>query len=183
MADNPGITEELFAARAKELEWLIFDVDGVLTDGTLYYGPEGELMKPFSVRDGLAFRVAQRSAKLKLAILTGRSSPIVTARAEELDFDWVRLGSRDKGADLDSLLGEHEITDERCAYIGDDVQDLPVLMRVGLSFAPADADPEVRKRVDVVLETPGGKGAAREMVERLLEARGEWQGVVDYFLP
>ena len=175
------IGDDLFRRRAAGLEWLIFDVDGVLTDGRLHYSSTGEELKTFHVRDGLAFRLAQR-AGVKLALLSGRSSTPLQRRAEELDLDAVLMGSRDKCADLDALLAEHATSDERLAFVGDDLQDLPVLRRAALSFAPADAAPEVLAAVDRVLATRGGGGVAREMIELVLKARGDWPRLVAPYL-
>lgn len=166
--------------RAAGLQWLLFDVDGVLTDGLLYYGPKGETLKRFNVRDGLGFRLAQ-GVGLKLGLLTGRRSKPLERRARELDFDAVVMGSKDKNHDFDQFLERWGTTPGRVAYIGDDLPDLPVLGRCALAFAPADAAPEVRAIAHTVLETAGGRGAAREMIEILLRARGEWQQVMARF--
>jgi 3-deoxy-D-manno-octulosonate 8-phosphate phosphatase (KDO 8-P phosphatase) len=170
-------TDEAFRLRAEALEWLLFDVDGVLTDGKLVYTRWGETVKQFNVRDGLGFRLAQ-SAGLKLGLLSGRRSRPLEKRAAELDFDEVILGSGDKGADLDAFLVRHGTTAQRIAYVGDDLPDLPVLGRCGLSFAPADAAVEVRAVVHRVLARAGGAGAAREMIELILKARGAWHDVI-----
>ncbi|NJL29818.1 MAG: HAD hydrolase family protein [Thermoanaerobaculia bacterium] len=172
--------EEGLARRAKALEWLLFDVDGVLTDGQLIYTRRGEQVKLFNVRDGLGFRLAQQ-AGLKLGILSGRRSKPLEKRATELDFDAVCYGSHDKNADFDRFLSEQKTTAEQVAFIGDDLPDLPVLARCGWSFAPADAVPEVLARVQTVLRSRGGEGAARELIERVLAARGEWERVVERF--
>lgn len=172
-----SIDDQEFARRARRLEWLLFDVDGVLTDGSLYYTREGERLKRFHVRDGLALRLAQR-AGLKVGLFSGRSSPALEARAAELGLDEVILGSHDKASDFERFLARRETTPERVAYAGDDLIDLAVLGRAGLSFAPADAAPEVRAAVGTVLAAAGGRGAAREMVEAILKARGDWDGIV-----
>ncbi|MDA8015978.1 MAG: hypothetical protein MPN21_00920 [Thermoanaerobaculia bacterium] len=169
-----------FRQRAEALEWLLFDVDGVLTDGRLIYTRRGETVKPFNVRDGLGFRLAQR-AGLKLGFLSGRRSRPLEFRAEELDIDEVILGSGDKDADLDAFLARQGTSASRVAFVGDDLPDLPVLRRCGLSFAPADAVAEVRAVVNRVLTRDGGDGAAREMIEQILRARGEWQRVMAHY--
>jgi len=172
-----ALSEEEFARRARALEWLLFDVDGVLTDGLLTYGAGGEELKVFHVRDGLALKLAQR-AGLKVGILSGRSSAALSTRARELALDAVVLDRADKGAAFAELLAEHRIDPERVAYAGDDLLDLPVLARCGLSFAPADAVAEVRARVHRVLEREGGNEAVREMIEAVLRARGDWERLV-----
>lgn len=166
-----------FAARARRLRWLLFDVDGTLTDGRLYYSAEGFAMKAFDVRDGLGIKLAQK-AGLGVATLSGRDDAALDRRASELGFDRVLDGIRDKAAAFESFLAEQGLEPAQVASIGDDLPELPILTRVGLSFAPADADPAIRERVHVVLAARGGRGAAREMVERILRARGEWEGLV-----
>ena len=176
MSATRSLSDAEFSRRAQSLEWLLFDVDGVLTDGILLYTEGGEELKRFSVRDGLGFRLAQHAA-LRLGLLSGRRSKPLENRASELDFDTVILGSGDKRRDFERFLADEGTTADRVAYIGDDLPDLPVLHLAVLSFAPADAVPEVREAVHVVLETPGGAGAAREMIERILKARGDWERV------
>lgn len=175
------VSDEVFARRAAGLEWLIFDVDGVLTDGRLvYYGRRGELVKTFHVRDGLGLRLAQK-AGLKLAFLSGRRSRPLERRAAELDIDAVILGSKDKLAHFEQFLTEHHTTPGRVAYIGDDLPDLPVLARSALSFAPADAAQEVLAVAHVILAHRGGEGVVREMIEAILKARGDWDELVAHF--
>ena len=171
---------DVFTRRAAGLEWLLFDVDGVFTDGRLIYTRRGEQVKTFHVRDGLAVRLAQR-AGFKLGLLSGRRSRPLERRASELDFDVVILGSGDKRPAFEKFLNDHDTTPGRIAFIGDDLPDLPVLGRCALSFAPADAAPEVRDMVHVVLDARGGDGAVREMVEKILKARGDWEDVLSHF--
>jgi 3-deoxy-D-manno-octulosonate 8-phosphate phosphatase (KDO 8-P phosphatase) len=173
----PG--EEL-ASRARRLEWLLLDVDGVLTPGGLYYSSSGESLLRFDVRDGLAVKLA-RLAGLKVGILSGRGNPAVRRRARELEIDEVILERSDKATAFAELLSDKNVAGEQVAAVGDDLHDLPVLQASGLSFAPADAVPEVLAAVDHVLSTPGGYGAVREMVELVLKARGEWEPLVDRF--
>ncbi len=174
------IPDEAFARRAQGLEWLLFDVDGVLTDGTLYYTRWGEQVKTFHVRDGQGFGLARR-AGLKLGLLSGRRSRALERRATELAFDAVILGSKDKIADWERFLAKHHTAPRQVAFIGDDLIDLAVLGRCALSFAPSDAVPEVRSVVHRVLSASGGHGAAREMIELILKARGDWDRVLAQF--
>ncbi|HEX9736460.1 MAG TPA: phenylphosphate carboxylase subunit delta [Thermoanaerobaculia bacterium] len=171
---------EVFARRAAGLEWLLFDVDGVLTNGLLLYTRRGEQVKLFHVRDGLGFRLAQR-AGLKVGLLSGRRSRALERRAAELDFDAVILGTQDKREVFEKFLDDHATAPGKVAFVADDLPDLPVLGRCALSFAPADAVEEVRAVVHVVLATRGGEGAAREMIERVLKARGDWERVMERF--
>ena len=176
---SPG--PEDLGLRAAAVEWLLSDVDGVLTDGRLAYGPQGEAWKAFNVRDGLAFKLAQR-AGLKVGVLSARGGPILERRARELGLDAVITNREDKASAFARFLDQHGTRSERVAYLGDDLVDLPVLTRCGLSFAPADAAPEVRDRVDHLLATPGGAGALREAVEWLLRTRGDWDALVEAYL-
>lgn len=166
--------------RALDLEWLLTDVDGVLTDGRLFYGPRGENLKAFNVRDGLGLKLAQR-AGLKVGVLSARSSSALNRRSSELGLDAVMAGSEDKGSAFERFLSRRTTSARRVAYIGDDLPDLAILGRVGLAFCPADAAPEVRAVAHVVLTCSGGKGAVREVVERLLEARGQWKEMTSSF--
>lgn len=180
MAEQKVLADEEFSRRARDLEWLLFDVDGVLSPPQLLYTAEGETTKHFHVRDGLGIRLAQ-AAGLRLGILSGRESLPLATRASQLDFDDVILGSGDKGRDFEDFADRYEVSPARVAYVGDDLQDLPALRRCGLSFAPADAEEAVCRRVDRVLARRGGDGAAREMIETILRARGDWDDVTRRF--
>lgn len=176
----PILSEEELTRRASELEWLLLDIDGVMTDGGLFYDRWGHAFLRFDARDGLGVRLAQK-AGLKIGALSGRSSPALDRRANELDFDQVIKGSEDKSADFDAFLEKQGVSARRVAFVGDDLPDLRVLGRAGLSFAPADAAAEVRAVVHQVLDRPGGAGAVREMVERILRARGDWAAALAAF--
>jgi 3-deoxy-D-manno-octulosonate 8-phosphate phosphatase (KDO 8-P phosphatase) len=159
---------------------LLTDVDGVLTDGRMLYGPEGEAFKIFHVRDGLGLKMASRGG-LQVGLLSARSHPAVEARARELGLERVMLGEKDKLARLHAFAQEEGVSMESIAYIGDDLPDLAALHAVGLAFCPADAALEVRNLCHVTLNLRGGHGAVREAVEMLLKARGSWEGLVDQF--
>jgi len=169
------------AHRARALEWLLFDVDGVLTDGRLIYGAQGEQWKVFHVRDGLGLRLARR-AGLKVGILSGRGNAALEFRSRELELDALIQERSDKAEAFAEFLDEHRTAGERVAFLGDDLLDLPVMRRCGLSFAPADAVPEVRERVDRVLAHRGGGTVVREMCELILRARGDWDRLVGHLL-
>lgn len=179
MTDTGPIPD--WGARAWQLEWLLFDADGVFTDGRLLYGADGEQWKVFDVRDGLGVKLAQR-AGLKVGILSGRTSAALERRAQDLELDALIMDRSDKAAAFSEFLADHATVPERVAYLGDDLIDLPVLRRCGLSFAPADAVAEVQEQVDRVLERRGGRGAVREMCELVLRARGDWEGLVARYL-
>ncbi len=182
MRVEESVVDEAFVQRATRLEWLLFDVDGVLTDGRLWYTAKGEEIKAFHVRDGLAFKLAQK-AGLKVGIFTGRRSRPLERRAKDLGVDEMILGSKHKGADFDAFLERREVAPGRVAFVGDDLIDLAVLGRCGLAFCPNDAVDEVQAVVHRVLTAAGGHGVAREMIELILQARGDWRRLVaDYSL-
>ncbi len=176
----PGLPPEEFARRAAEIEWLLLDADGVLTDGGLYYDRRGHALLKFHVQDGLGIHLARR-AGVSSGILSGRESRALERRAAELGIEDVVTGSRDKATDFDSFLERQRTRAPRVAYVGDDLTDLVVAGRCGLSFAPADAAAELRAVVHRVLDRRGGQGAVREVVELLLKARGAWDRVVSPF--
>jgi 3-deoxy-D-manno-octulosonate 8-phosphate phosphatase (KDO 8-P phosphatase) len=168
--------------KARAVRFLLLDVDGVLTDGRLHVGVEGDLFKSFHVRDGLAVKLAQ-AAGLRVGILSARSSDIVARRAAEVGIEEVVQGHEDKGAAFEQLRVRLALDAGAIAYVGDDLQDLAVLARVGLAAAPADAVEAVRSAVDYVTGARGGDGCVRELVERLLVARGAWAAVLSRFAP
>ncbi|MBI5167020.1 MAG: HAD hydrolase family protein [candidate division NC10 bacterium] len=160
---------------------LILDVDGVLTDGCLLYGSGGTELKAFHVQDGFGLRAAQRMGLIP-AIITGRDSDVVSRRAQELGIVEVHQGAIDKVRVYCDLLARHGLQDEMVAFMGDDLVDLPILGRVGLSLAPASAHPEVKARVDYVSQKGGGQGAVREVVELILKAQGRWEAIIERYL-
>lgn len=175
------MTEMSVEEKAKKIRMLILDVDGVLTDGLLIYGSNGIELKAFHVQDGFGIRAVQRMGIL-VAIITGRDSDIVAQRARELDISEVHQGVLSKVEVYNKLLSQYGLKDENVAYIGDDLLDLPVLIRVGLSVAPANAHPEVKARVDYVAERAGGHGAVREVTELLLKAQGHWEALLERYI-
>ena len=160
---------------------LVLDVDGVLTDGGVFYGPGEVEIKRFHTRDGLAVKAAP-SAGLRVAILTARSSEAVARRAAELGVDLVCQGSPDKKRDFRRLLTAAGVQAADCAFMGDDLPDLAAMGQAGYRIAPADAAAEVRAVADLVTEARGGHGAVREAIETLLKARGTWGRVVAGFV-
>jgi 3-deoxy-D-manno-octulosonate 8-phosphate phosphatase (KDO 8-P phosphatase) len=156
---------------------IVFDVDGVLTDGRLFYGKLPEPLRAFHVHDGFAIHWLQRLGVVP-AILTGKTSEGVAARAAELGIPHVIQGSRDKLADLTPLLERLKITLEETAMIGDDLPDLPVLRVCGYPIAVANATPEVKAAARYVTRMTGGNGAVREALEHLLRADGRWTSVL-----
>jgi 3-deoxy-D-manno-octulosonate 8-phosphate phosphatase (KDO 8-P phosphatase) len=167
-------------ARAAAIELLLLDVDGVLTDGRVTYTDAGDEIKRFHVRDGSGLKV-WRSFGLKAAVISGRTSKAVERRAKELGLEPVIQGRSDKLPAFRDLLAEMNLTPEQVCAIGDDLPDLPVLVRCGLSVAVADACAEVRSAAYHTTTAVGGAGAVREAIEWALKLRGQWDGVVDGF--
>ena len=169
--------DEALAARCRALRLVLTDVDGVLTDGTVLILPDGSEAKSFHIRDGLGMVLARR-AGLKLGLLSGRTSSSVAARAAELRLDVVRQGVSDKRAVFEEILREQGLRAPEVAYMGDDLNDLPVMTEVGLSAAPADAPFEVKAQAHMVMENRGGHGCLREFIEAILRSRGDWDALV-----
>ena len=165
------------AERCRALKLVLSDVDGVLSDGTLLMLDDGREARGFHVRDGLAVSLAH-AAGLRTGLLSGRASEAVARRAAELGMALVLQGVRDKGAALRELLSRERLAAHEVAYIGDDLNDLPVMEQVGLSAAPADAPFEVRSSAFMVMSAPGGRGCLREFVEAILRVRGDWERVI-----
>ena len=154
----------------RPIRLLVLDVDGVLTDGRLYFGPRGEALKVFHVRDGLGMVELQR-AGVRIAVISGRRSPMVAARCRELGVGEVHQGVADKLKVLKSILKRTGIRAQECACVGDDLPDLPLMRHVARAFAVADAVPEVRAAAHTVTRLPGGAGAVREVCDRLRPRR------------
>ncbi len=168
-------------ARAAKVKLMIFDVDGVLTDGSLHFGPDGEMMKTFNVYDGLGIKLLQESG-VQTAIISARQSAVVTRRAADLGIHHVHQGGHDKLTPFAKLLETTGLTAEQCGYIGDDVIDLPILTRVGFSVSVPGGRPEVHTRVHHVTQAGGGAGAVREVCEFVLRAQGNFERVIAPFL-
>lgn len=162
---------------AKEIQLIVFDVDGVLTDGGLYVNDAGEPMKKFHVRDGLGIRIAIE-AGLQIAVLTGKVSEVVHHRMIELGIEHFIQGSKDKGADVHVLEKMAGVPLEKTAYVGDDLIDLPAFAKVGYPIAVADASPEVKDAATLVTQARGGCGAAREAIEHILKAQDKWDAAI-----
>ena len=167
--------------KAARLRLLLFDVDGVLTDGTILVHADGNESKQFSIRDGTGIVYAHR-AGLLTGLLSARESAATVHRAAQLSIPIVHQSRLDKLDVYEQILAERGLVDAEVAFMGDDLLDLPVLRRVGLSACPADATAEVREHVDWVSPSPGGRGAARDLVEFVLKARGEWGAIIRGYL-
>ena len=157
--------------RARAVKLAIFDVDGVLTDGRLYFLPDGSEFKTFNTLDGHGIKMLIASG-VQTAIISGRKTPVVERRAQNLGIQHLFQGREDKLVALDGLLAELGLNYEQVAYLGDDLPDLPVIRRVGLGMAVASADGFVRQHAHGVTQARGGEGAAREFCELILRAQG-----------
>ncbi len=167
--------------RAARVKLLTLDVDGVLTDGRLHYGPEGEATKVFDVKDGLGLRLL-REEGIAIAVISAKRSAMLERRLSDLKIPDACLGREDKRRALDEVCARAAATLDEVCFVGDDVLDLPVLRVVGLSATPADAHPMVKREVAWVLGAPGGRGAVREVCDALLDARGRLQAAVERLL-
>jgi 3-deoxy-D-manno-octulosonate 8-phosphate phosphatase (KDO 8-P phosphatase) len=165
----------------KRIKLLLFDVDGVLTDGKILLHADGTESKQFDIKDGTAIVWAQR-AGLAVGLLSARYSAATAQRAAQLGVTLVRQGVASKLDAYDEIVRQQGLSDEDVGYMGDDVLDLPVLGRVGLSAAPADAVDDVRTRVHWVSTRMGGHGAARELIELILRGQGRWDAILAAFL-
>jgi 3-deoxy-D-manno-octulosonate 8-phosphate phosphatase (KDO 8-P phosphatase) len=152
---------------AATIRMLVLDVDGVMTDGRLHFGPRGEALKLFHVRDGLGIKQVT-AAGIEVAVISGRKSKMVDVRCRELGVEHVYQGTKDKLAELERLCGRLNIPASACACVGDDLPDVPVMRKVALAFAVADAHPEARHAAHLITKLPGGHGAVREVCDYLL---------------
>lgn len=167
--------------KLSKIKLLALDVDGVLTNGTINIGDNGELYKGFNAKDGLGISCALRSG-LKVAIITGRKSEIIHKRSSELGITLLCEGVKDKYAELIKLTKELALTKEEVAYMGDDLNDLPAFRAAGFSFAPQDAVTEVVNNADCVVQKNGGRGAVRDAIEMILKAQDKWEGLIASYL-
>jgi 3-deoxy-D-manno-octulosonate 8-phosphate phosphatase (KDO 8-P phosphatase) len=158
--------------RAAGIRLVLSDVDGVLTDGGVFYGPDGEVMKRFNIRDGMGVE-RLRAIGVEVGLITGEKSESVSMRAVKLDIEMVHLYCKDKPAVIREIIETKGFTADEIAYIGDDVNDLEAIKMVGLSAAPADAFSEVKEAAAYICRRPGGHGAFRELAELIIEAKKE----------
>jgi len=156
---------------------VVFDVDGVLTDGTVYLMPDGREIKAFNALDGTGIKYLER-AGIATAVLSGRRSSAMNRRAREMGMRYVLQGYKRKLAGLAKLQRLSKIPPERMCFVGDDLPDIPVMAKVGLAVAVAGARPEVVRAAHWVTERGGGRGAAREVAEKVLKAQGKWRAII-----
>jgi YrbI family 3-deoxy-D-manno-octulosonate 8-phosphate phosphatase len=165
----------------RPVELILSDVDGVLTDGGIWYDNQGVELKGFHIHDGMGIRLWQR-AGFKFGVMTARTSHIVKLRGGELGLDFIRQGIEDKLGVATEIMRECRLAPNQVCYIGDDLPDLPVIRHVGVGIAVADAAAEVRTAAAYVTRAAGGRGAAREVVEMILKAKSRWEDVVQGYL-
>jgi 3-deoxy-D-manno-octulosonate 8-phosphate phosphatase (KDO 8-P phosphatase) len=166
--------------RARKTRLLIMDVDGVLTDGRIIQDGHGHELKVFDVKDGHGIVMAHR-AKLRTALISGRESETITRRAEELGIELVFQKIWNKLEVYEKILVDTELTHNEVAYIGDDLIDIPLLRRVGLAVAVADAVDEVKAAAHLITQRPGGQGAVREVIELILRAQDHWDSLIERY--
>ncbi len=163
------------------IDWIVSDVDGVLTDGTILLGADGSEQKQFHLQDGHGIRLWRRAGG-DIALLSGRSSPATLRRAEQLNIKHVFQDCHTKLPILQTFLKTQGIAPERVAYVGDDLLDLPPVRYVGFGVAVADAVDELKEYADYVTSRPGGRGAVREVIDYILKRAGKWESLMERYL-
>lgn len=167
--------------RAAQIRLMIFDVDGILTDGSLHFGAQGELIKTFNALDGHGIKLLQQSG-VAAAIVSARTSPIVAQRAADLGIAQIYQGVANKRSAFEQLLTHNNIGPQACGFAGDDIIDLPILTRVGFAASVPNGHAEVRARVHHVTQAWGGRGAARELCDFILRAQGNYEAALAPYL-
>lgn len=167
--------------KAKNIKLILMDVDGVLTKGEVFFDSLGNELKIWNVKDGLAFSIAKRMKDLELGFITGRKSESVEKRAKSLNIKYLYMGELDKISAYNEIKKISNLKDENIAYIGDDLVDIPILEKVGLSFCPMDSAIEVKNICDEVLDISGGCGAFRWVLKFILSAQNRWNNVHEIF--
>lgn len=172
---------QLLEEKAKKIKLLILDVDGVLTDGRLFFDNDGNEYKSFHARDGHGMKLLRQTG-VELAIISGRKSNVVATRMKNLGIEHVYQGHENKIAAFNDILEKIGIAPEQAAHVGDDLLDLPIMLRVGLAIAVHDANFAVKQRADWCTSLPGGLGAVREVCDFIMQAQGHFDGVLDAYL-
>ena len=179
--EKQELSTELLTASLQKIKLLALDVDGVLTDGSIYISPAGEVFKGFNAKDGMGISCALRSG-LQIAVITGRQSPIVERRCEELGITLLQQGVKDKRLALEQMAQKLGLVREEIAYMGDDLNDIPAFKASGLNLVPADATIEVMAVADIITKASGGRGAVREAITMILAAQDNWNVIVNSYL-
>jgi len=163
--------------KCKKIKLILLDVDGVLTEGSIIFGESNQELKIFNVQDGVGIKLAQ-AAGIQIGIVTGRTSEVVKRRADELEIEILYQGQQDKIEAYEQIKNDFCLADDQIAYVGDDLNDIKLLQKVGLSFAVSDACNEVKEVVDYIVKRCGGRGAVREVVEFILKGQGKWPALI-----
>ena len=179
--EKQELSTESLTASLQKIKLLALDVDGVLTDGSIFISPAGEVFKGFNAKDGMGISCALRN-NLQIAVITGRQSPIVERRCEELGIKLFMQGVKDKRLALQKMAQELGLTREEIAYMGDDLNDIPAFKASGLNFVPADGSIEVLAVADIITKAKGGRGAVREAITMILAAQDNWEQIVNSYL-
>ena len=179
--EKQELSTESLTASLQKIKLLALDVDGVLTDGSIYISPAGEGFKGVNAKDGIGISCALRSG-LQIAVITGRQSPIVERRCEELGITLLQQGVKDKRLALQQMAQKLGLVREEIAYMGDDLNDIPAFKASGLNLVPADAAIEVMAVADIITKASGGRGAVREAITMILAAQDNWNVIVNSYL-
>ena len=179
--EKQELSTESLTASLQKIKLLALDVDGVLTDGSIYISPAGEVFKGFNAKDGMGISCALRSG-LQIAVITGRQSPIVERRCEELGITLLQQGVKDNRLALQQMAQKLGLVREEIAYMGDDLNDIPAFKASGLNLVPADAAIEVTAVADIITKASGGRGAVREAITMILAAQDNWNVIVNSYL-
>ncbi|MBA55807.1 MAG: hypothetical protein CMK89_15230 [Pseudomonadales bacterium] len=175
------MTQQDLLRKAKPIKLVAFDIDGIMTDGRLYFTSLGDEIKAFNVKDGLGLNLLRKSG-VEVAIITGRTSELVNRRARDLKIGKLIQGREDKKIALQELMAQENLSAEQIAYMGDDLPDLPAIRHAGLGVTVADALPIVKQHADLITEANGGDGAVREFCDWLLQAQGNLDKVLEPYL-
>lgn len=176
-----NVENEINFEKILPIRFLILDIDGVMTDGSITYTSSGEELKTFNVQDGAGLKYWDRAGHAA-GIITGRSSPMVERRAEELGIQYCEMGAKIKLPAFEQMLSRAGVTPEETAMLGDDLPDLPLIRRAGFGLAVRNAVGEVKEAADYITNKTGGQGAVREVIELILKAQGRWDAIMARYL-
>ena len=169
------------ADKARAIKLVAFDIDGIMTDGRLYFSSLGDEIKAFNVKDGLGIKLLRQTG-VEVAIITGRNAELVNRRAKDLKIEKLVQGREDKKVALQELVARTELTPEQVAYMGDDLPDLPAIRYAGLGVSVSDALPLVKEHADIITQSNGGDGAVRELCEMIMDAQGTLSKAMEPYL-
>jgi 3-deoxy-D-manno-octulosonate 8-phosphate phosphatase (KDO 8-P phosphatase) len=175
-----ALEQRTLLAKAQKIKLLILDVDGVLTDGRLFFDLEGIEYKGFHVRDGLGIKLLQKIG-VEVAVISGRSSKMVSLRMKSLGLEHIYLGYENKITAFEQILEKIDIEPEQIAHVGDDLPDLPIMQRAGFAIAVNDAHFAVKQKADWSTDLPGGYGAVREVCDFIIHAQGRFDDILSFY--